>query len=116
LATVAPAAAATRAAAVEMLKVPLESAPVPQVSVNVLRSASLSGMGDAHGVDEAGDFGGCGAAGGERAEEGGEFEFGGLAAEDGLEELGGVGAGEGLVTFDDSFEVGLEGHWFKGSR
>jgi hypothetical protein len=32
-----------------------------------------------------------------------------------LEELGGVGAGEGLVAFDDSFEVGLEGHWFKGS-
>ncbi len=28
-----------------MLKVPLESAPVPQVSVRVLRSASLSGMG-----------------------------------------------------------------------
>ena len=45
LATVAPAAAATRAAAVEMLKVPLESAPVPQVSVRVLRSASLSGIG-----------------------------------------------------------------------
>jgi hypothetical protein len=33
-----------------------------------------------------------------------------------LEELGGVGAGEGLVTFDDSFEVGLEGHWLKRSR
>src|SRR5260370_2770538 len=45
LATVAPAAAATKAAAVEMLKVPLESAPVPQVSVRVLRSALLSGMG-----------------------------------------------------------------------
>src|SRR5260370_29960862 len=45
LATFAPAAAATRAAAVEMLKVPLESAPVPQVSVRVLRSASLRGMG-----------------------------------------------------------------------
>ena len=45
LATVAPAAAATRAAAVEMLKVPLESAPVPQVSVRVIRSASVSGMG-----------------------------------------------------------------------
>ncbi len=33
-----------------------------------------------------------------------------------MEELGGVGAGEGLAAFDDSFEVGLEGHWFKGSR
>jgi hypothetical protein len=32
LATVAPAAAATSAAAVEMLKVPERSAPVPQVS------------------------------------------------------------------------------------
>ena len=44
LATVAPAAAATSAAAVEMLKVPLASAPVPQVSVNRLRSASVRGM------------------------------------------------------------------------
>jgi hypothetical protein len=74
------------------------------------------GGGGAHGVDEAGDFRGGGAAGGERAEEGGELEFGGFAAEDGLEELGGVGAGEGLASFDDSFEVGLEGHWFKRSR
>ena len=70
------------------------------------------GGGGAHGVDEAGDFGGGGAAGGEGAEEGGEFEFGGFAAEDGLEELGGVGAGEGLAAFDDSFEIRLEGHWF----
>ena len=100
----------------EMLKVPLESAPVPQVSMRMVRSASVSGIGSgggAHGVDEAGDFGGGGAAGGERAEEGGEFEVGGFAAEDGLEEFGGVGAGEGLVAFDDSLEVGLEGHWFK---
>jgi hypothetical protein len=28
-----------------------------------------------------------------------------------LEERGGVGAGEGFVVFDDSLEVGLEGHW-----
>ena len=41
----APAAAATRAAAVEMLKVPLASAPVPQVSINRVRSVSVSGMG-----------------------------------------------------------------------
>jgi hypothetical protein len=27
-----------------------------------------------------------------------------------LEEFGGVGAGESLVAFDDSREVGLEGH------
>ena len=65
------------------------------------------GGGGTHGVDEAGDFGGGGAASGERAEESGEFEVGGFAAEDGLEKLGGVGAGEVLVAFDDSFEVGL---------
>ena len=42
-----PAAAATRAAAVEMLKVPLRSPPVPQVSTKVSRlSAEDSGMGD----------------------------------------------------------------------
>ena len=34
LATEAPAAAATRAAAVEMLKLPEESPPVPQVSTS----------------------------------------------------------------------------------
>ncbi len=38
------AAAATRAAAVEMLKVPLASAPVPQVSTRRVRSVSVSGM------------------------------------------------------------------------
>jgi hypothetical protein len=33
-----------------------------------------------------------------------------------LEELGGVGPGEGFAVLDDSFEVGLEGHCFKRSR
>jgi hypothetical protein len=69
-----------------------------------------------HGVDKAGDLGGGFAAGGEGAEESGEFDLGGFSAEDGVEELGGFGAGEGLVAFDDSFEVGLEGHWLKRSR
>ncbi len=43
LATRTPAAAATRAAAVEMLKLPLASPPVPQVSTNSERSKSLRG-------------------------------------------------------------------------
>jgi hypothetical protein len=33
-----------------------------------------------------------------------------------LEEFCGVGAGEGFAAFDDSFEIGLEGHWIKRSR
>jgi thiosulfate dehydrogenase len=43
LATRAPAAHATSATAVEMLKVPLPSPPVPQVSTSVSRSASVRG-------------------------------------------------------------------------
>ena len=69
------AAAATRAAAVEMLKVPLASPPVPQVSTRLIALASVEGQGSgggAHGVDEAGDLGGVFAAGGERAEERGD--------------------------------------------
>ena len=33
-----------------------------------------------------------------------------------MEQVSGVGAGQDLVAFDDSFEVRLEGHWFKRSR
>ncbi len=43
LAIFAPAAAATNATPVEMLKVPLASPPVPQVSTNAARSASVRG-------------------------------------------------------------------------
>ena len=43
LAIFAPAAAATSAAAVEILKVPLASPPVPQVSTSAARSASVKG-------------------------------------------------------------------------
>jgi hypothetical protein len=31
-----------------------------------------------------------------------------------LEERGCVGAGESFVAFNDSLEVGLQGHWIKG--
>src|ERR1700722_11537800 len=44
LATLTPAAAATNPAAVEMLKVPWPSLPVPQVSTNCSRSDSVKGM------------------------------------------------------------------------
>src|ERR1700709_1396757 len=43
LATFAPAAAATSAAAVEILKLPLASPPVPHVSTNAACSAEVSG-------------------------------------------------------------------------
>ena len=67
----------------EMLKVPLESAPVPQVSTSrvSLGVGEWDGSGGGtHGVDEAGDFGGGLAAGGEGAEESGDLEVGGLPA------------------------------------
>ena len=66
--------------------------------------------GGAHGVDEAGDLVGGFAAGGEGGEEGGDVEVGGFAAEDGLEDFGGFGAGESFAVLDDALEVGLEGH------
>ena len=66
--------------------------------------------GGAHGVDEAGDLGGGGAADGEGAEEGGELKLGGFAAKDGAEKRGGFVARQGLAVFDDSLEPGLKGH------
>ena len=113
LATLAPAAAATRAAAVEMLKLPLASPPVPQVSTSASCSTLSSGSMFAavrRVSGEAGDLG-CGlAAASQSAEQGGEFDVAGLAFEDLLHEGRGVFTREGFALFDDAAELVLDGH------
>ena len=107
------AAAATRAAAVEMLKVPLRSPPVPQVSTRTACSAEVSGTGSgggAHRVDKAGEFVGGFAAGGDGAEEGGEFEISELTGEEVLHQISRLLTGEFGAFFDDALEVRLCGH------
>ena len=82
LATSAPAAAATRAAPVEMLKVAGPPPPVPQVLTSRARSSSVKRDGrgaGAHLFDKAGKLGGELAAGGEDGEQGGGFDFWNLA-------------------------------------
>ena len=104
LATLTPAAAATRAAAVEMLKVFAPSPPVPQVSTSSSRSGGGQGKGDggfAHGEGEAGDFLGGFAAGGHRGEEGGELDVGGFAPEEAMHEVCSSFEGEGLAALGE---------------
>ena len=68
------------------------------------------GGGGAHGVDEAGEFGGMLGAAAEGTEERGEFDLGGLAGEDGLHERASLVAAEGCSLFHQALEVGLERH------
>ena len=98
------------------VEVPLASPPVPQVSTRSGCSMSLRGSmvsGVAESCGEAGDFGGGFAAGGQGAEQGGEFDVAGLAGEDALHERGGFGKREGFALFEDAAEMVLDGHGFE---
>lgn len=72
--------------------------------------------GVAHDVDEASDFGGGFATGGECAEESRDFDLVERAGEDLEHEGAGLFAGEGRAVFEDLLEMGLVRHQLKRSR
>ena len=108
LATRTPAPATTNAAAVEILKVPMQSPPVPQVSTRTgseaalpVRIAGKIGIGvGAHYGGEADEFFHRLAFFAKRGEKADNFGFGGTAGQDLLHRGFGFGARE-MMAFDN---------------
>ena len=111
LATFAPAAAATSAAPVEMLKVSGPPPPVPHVSTSSARSSSVSGTGiaaRAHGFDEAGQLRRLLAARGQHRQQCRGFHLRHFARKNFVEHLGGLLARERRAVFGQQLQMFLQ--------